>query len=336
MRRSGPQDRALPRRLGDTGLRAGPLGLGMAALGRPGYITIGHAVDFAGTDPAAAARRAYAVLDEARALGVVHIDAARSYGRAEQFLAGWLTERAIVPGEMTISSKWGYTYTADWRVDAERHEVKDHTPAALERQWPESRALLGRWLGLYQIHSATPGSGVLDDATVLDRLASLRDGGLVIGLTTSGPEQGETIRRALGIRRGGRRLFGAVQATWNPLETSAAPALAEAHAEGVGVIVKEALANGRLALRPGSAPGPHHRALVAAVPGAADPAQAALALAMAQPFADVVLSGAATVEHLRDNAGATGLLRAADPRALDAAAEDPGDYWATRAALPWN
>lgn len=177
---------------------------------------------------------------------------------------------------------------------------------------------------------------MLDDAAVLDRLAALREGGLAIGLSTSGPRQAEVVRRAVRIRRGGVPLFGAVQVTWNPLEPSAGAALAEAHGEGVGVIIKEALANGRLALRPGEPPGDAHRALLAAVPGAADPAQAALAVAMAQPFADVVLSGAATVEHLRANAGAVPLVAGADPAVPASLAEEPADYWSARAALPWN
>ncbi len=41
----------------------------------------------------------------------------------------------------------------------------------------------------------------------------------------------------------GVRLFDAVQATWNLLEPSAAPALEAAHASGFVMIIKEALAN---------------------------------------------------------------------------------------------
>ena len=41
-------------------------------------------------------------------------------------------------------------------------------------------------------------------------------------------------------------LFDAVQATWNLLEPSATDALTRAHAAGLTVIVKEAVANGRL------------------------------------------------------------------------------------------
>ena len=58
---------------------------------------------------------------------------------------------------------------------------------------------------------------------------------------------------------------------------------------------------------------------------------------LAQPWADVVLSGATTVEQLRSNL--TALDVAYDDeldRRLAPLAEDRAQYWATRAALPWN
>jgi aryl-alcohol dehydrogenase-like predicted oxidoreductase len=153
-------------------------GLGLAALGRPGYINLGHADDLGHAyDVGGMGARAYAVLDAAWAAGIRYFDAARSYGRAEEFLAGWLASRAIAPESVAIGSKWGYTYTADWRVDAPTHEVKEHSLANLERQLAESLGWLGAHLDLYQIHSATLESGVLDDRAVLERLARLRDAG---------------------------------------------------------------------------------------------------------------------------------------------------------------
>src|ERR687883_540800 len=165
------------------------IGLGLAALGRPGYINVDHARDLAGNyEPAAMEQRTHAVLDAAYDGGIRYFDAARSYGRAEDFLASWLATRRIAPGAVVVASKWGYTYTAGWRVDAERHEVKDHSLGTLRRQLAETRAWLGAHLSLYQIHSAL-------------------------------------------------------------LERGAGPALAEAHGAGMRVIVKEALANGRLTAR---------------------------------------------------------------------------------------
>lgn len=326
------------RPLGDSGLRATRMGLGMAAIGRPGYITLGHADDLgADRGRTAVGRHARTVLDAARALGIGYLDAARSYGAAEEILAHWLAGRGVPPGELTVASKWGYTYTAGWAVDAEVHEVKDHSVQALTRQFPESRALLGAHLAVYQVHSAMPESGVFDDDATLDELARLRDDeGLVIGLTASGPAQAAVIDRAIPIERRGAPLFRTVQATWNILEPSAGRALARAHDAGMGVIIKEGVANGRLTDRNAALAGHARERLISAVPGARSLDQAALAIAMAQPFADVVLSGAATVAQVRSNAAALALFATADPAAADGLAERPVDYWARRADLSWN
>jgi aryl-alcohol dehydrogenase-like predicted oxidoreductase len=326
--------------LGTTGLVVSRLGLGLAALGRPGYINLGHAADLHGDhDVAAMEGRAHAVLDAARQAGVCTFDVARSYGRAEAFLASWLHARAIPLGEVTVSSKWGYTYTAGWRTQAERHEVKDHSLATLRRQLAESRELLGDYLGLYQVHSATPESGVLDNRPVLEELGRLRTAGVKVGLTVSGPCQAETLWRALDVTVAGERLFDAVQATWNLLEPSVGPALAQAHAAGVGVIVKEALANGRLTGRNDDPAFAAQRCLldgVAAHLGATLDALA-LAAALAQPWADAVLSGAAGVGQLESNLAALRVAWDAEAaEQLRTVAEDAQAYWATRARLPWN
>jgi aryl-alcohol dehydrogenase-like predicted oxidoreductase len=301
------------------------IGLGLAALGRPGYINLGHAEDVSDASVDGMEAAAHAVLDAAYAAGVRHFDAARSYGCAEAFLASWLRERR--PEEVVISSKWGYRYTAGWRTTAERHEVKDLSAAHLRKQWQETEARLGKWLALYQIHSATLDSGVLEDAQVREELARLRARGIRIGLSTSGPGQAATIERALEV--GG---FDQVQATWNLHERSAGEALAAAHAAGLEVYVKEALANGRLTPR-GADP---RLAAAAAGRGVAED-QLALAAALAQPWAGVVLSGAATVAQLASNLDARGVeWQDGDERELAALAEEPDAYWKRRAQLPWN
>lgn len=317
--------------------------LGMAALGRPGYINLGHADDLGADRSVAALRRhAFDVLDAAWEAGVRHVDVARSYGRAEEFLGVWLEQRPDRAADVFVSSKWGYTYTAGWRVDAAEHEVKDHSVETLRRQLAATRTHLDGRLDLYQIHSATLATGVLDDPAVLEELARLRDAGVAVGLTTSGTDQADTLRRALQASIDGDNPFGWVQATWNVLETSVGPALAEAAAAGWSVIVKEAVANGRLTTR-GAAPGPER---VPPPPAAlTDVAHAhgvgldvvALAYVRAQPFVDVVLSGATTVAQLHSNLAARRLeLTDADLAALSGLAEAPPVYWARRARLPWN
>ena len=321
---------------GDDGPRVTRLGLGMAALGRPAYIDVGHAKDFPdGRSPEAMERHAHAVLDAAYAAGIRYVDCARSYGRAEVFVRAWLDARGFAPGEVVVGSKWGYRYVGGWRVDAKVQEVKDHSAGALAEQLAASREALGPHLALYQIHSATPESGVLDDAAVLDALAALRDGGVRVGVTVSGLAQADTVRRALGIQRGGAPLFSAVQATWNVLERACEGALAEAHAAGRTVMVKEALANGRLG--PRGAEGRAGPLAELARARGASPDAVALAAVLAQPWADLVLLGAATVAQLESNVTATGLaLSAAELAGLDTLRSDSAAYWSERAALRWT
>jgi aryl-alcohol dehydrogenase-like predicted oxidoreductase len=318
----------------------GRIGLGLAALGRPGYINLRHDADLP-TDHGVAAMEAHAhrVLDEAWASGVRYFDAARSYGRAEDFLGSWLRRREIPPAAVAVGSKWGYIYTAGWRADAEVHEVKDHSLATLRRQIGESRERLGEYLDLYQIHSATLDSGVLEDDGVLDELARLRRSGLGIGLSVSGPRQADTIRRALEVERDGQRLFSAVQATWNLLERAAEDALDEAHRAGVRVIVKEALANGTLTERNGD-PAMASRLDILRAEGArlgVGMDVVALAAALARPWADLVLSGAATPDQLRSNVRALACPRDDLSEArLGGLVMDSREYWARRASLPWS
>lgn len=324
------------RPLGATGLSVTPIGLGLAALGRPAYIDLGRAEDLRNERSVEAmARRAHAVLDAAFEAGVRYFDAARSYGRAEEFLAAWLDARGLGREDVTVGSKWGYTYVADWRVDAQVHEVKDHSLATLRRQTGETRALLGDRLALYQIHSATLESGVLEDRGVLAELARLRSDGLAIGLTTSGPRQADAIRRALEVEVDGIDPFGTVQTTWNLLEPSAGPALAEAHEAGWGVLVKEAMANGRLGPRADG----RHRAAVDALAErhGVGPDALAIAAALAQPWAGVVLSGAVTQEQLGSNVAAVDVtLGADDLDELGTLAEPAAAYWERRSGLPWS
>lgn len=317
-----------------------PIGLGLAALGRPGYINLGHDGDLAGDYAIASMReRAFEVLDAAWRLGIRYFDAARSYGRAETFLNDWLTTRQIDPQAVTVGSKWGYIYTADWQVTADKHEVKDHSLANLDRQFAESTAILSPYLRLYQIHSATEDSGVLENNEVLARLGELRDRGLVMGLSLSGPRQAETLRQAMTIMVSGRPLFWAVQATWNLLAQEAGPALAKAHDAGWGVIVKESLANGRLTTR-NNLPQYHTRMdkLIAIAQTHHTTVDAlAIAAVLAQPWANCVLSGATTVAQLESNCGALGVPWSAElGDMLTSFAEEPHQYWATRSQMSWN
>ncbi|HEX4250351.1 MAG TPA: aldo/keto reductase [Pseudonocardia sp.] len=313
------------------------LGLGLAAVARPAYITSGRTADL-GADRGVAALRSHtwSILDGAYSAGVRYLDVARSYGRAEDFLAGWLAVHPEVD-DVEIGSKWGYRYVGGWRLDAEVHEIKDHSLAAYREQIAETRALLGDRLDVYHVHSATLDSGALDNAELHRALGELRDSGVRVGISTSGPAQAEAVRGALEITVGGASLFTSIQSTWNLLETSVAPALAEAAASGARVIVKEPVANGRLA--PGgqdSSAGAAHAVRLAARLGIPVD-QLAIAAALAQPWAWRVLSGAVNPLQVASNVAAETVTLPDDvTEELAELVEPAGKYWATRSARAWR
>jgi aryl-alcohol dehydrogenase-like predicted oxidoreductase len=318
---------AMPRAtLGPGGPEVSRIGLGLAALGRPAYLTSGREADLPDRTVAGLRARTFSMLDAAYAAGIRYVDAARSYGRAEEFLAAWLAQRDHP--DLVAGSKWGYRYTGDWRLDAAQQEVKEHSLAMFTAQLAETRALLGARLSLYQVHSATLDSGLFGDRALLAALAQLRAEGVRLGLTTSGPRQADTIRRALEVTVAGQPLFTVAQVTWNLLEPSAGPAAAEAAAAGWAILVKEAVANGRLT--PAGDPPQPVTALAAERGVTAD--AIALAAALASPWATVVLSGAVTHPQLTSNLGALGV---GDLPALDVA-EEPAAYWAARSARAWH
>jgi aryl-alcohol dehydrogenase-like predicted oxidoreductase len=322
------------RDLGTHGPSITPIGLGLAALGRPGYLNLGHGQDLPeDRSVVALERHTHTVLDRAYELGVRFFDTARSYGRGEAFLGSWLQADPARAADVTIGSKWGYTYTADWQVDVDQHEVKDHTLPTFERQIAETRSHLGDHLAIEQIHSATLDSGVLARADVLDALSRLADEGVLIGLSLTGPEQARTLERALELTALGRAPFRCVQATWNLLEPSVGRALTDAHEAGWGVVLKEVVANGRLT------PGGEVPRAVRAVADAHDtgPDAVAIAAALAQPFTSAALSGATTVAQLESNLAAAELTLHEDELAMLAQIAEPAErYWSTRSDLPWT
>jgi len=329
------------RNFGKTGLMVTPIGLGMAALGRPGYINLGHASDLSQQyEIEAMEANTHQVINAAWQAGIRYFDAARSYGRGEAFLGNWLKEKEISFGEVTIGSKWGYTYTANWQVKAENHEVKEHKLPVLQRQWRESEENLSPFLKLYQIHSATLESGVLDNKEVLNQLIKLKQDGIKIGLSLSGESQKQTLQKALGIDTDGVLLFDAVQATWNVLEPSVGKELQHASDLGMGVIIKEVLANGRLTTRNQEQDFKSKMDMLQSMADKYETSIDALAMAAAlqQQFTDVVLSGAATVEQLQSNIKAlhVDLDSEEADHLIEELAETPGQYWQTRKQLEWN
>jgi len=290
--------------LGDSPLSVSRLGLGLAALGRPGYINLNHGNDLNHTYEVPAMKaQTHHMLTEASQMGINYFDVAQSYGKGEEFLSSWLVQHTTNTPPPHVGSKWGYIYTADWKVDAEVHEVKQHTLDVLDKQWASSYERLGTHLRLYQIHSATFESGVLQNVPVLERLASLKAQNILIGLSLSGPQQGAVLQEAMKIEIDKVRLFDCVQATWNLLEPSVGIYLETAANMGMGVIIKEVLANGRLTTRNNE---PSFTSKLKILQRAANVSHLSidalsLAAALQHSWVHIVLSGAVTVQQLRSN-----------------------------------
>jgi aryl-alcohol dehydrogenase-like predicted oxidoreductase len=305
-------------------------------------VTLNHSSDLGGRyDQSAMESHAHDVLDAAFDAGIRYVDAARSYGRAEDFLASWLRKREIKPAEITVASKWGYTYTAGWSTSATQHEIKDQSLGAFERQLAESVERLGQYLSLYQIHSVTAEGKTLEDNALIDAIARLRERGIRAGLSVSGAGQAVAIRRSLDVRRDGERVFDSVQATWNLLERGAESALQDAHDAGMKVVVKESLANGRLTQTNRD----EDDVLYPAVARIRELAESrgttvetlALAAALARPWAKFVLTGAATVDQVRSNAAALEVAYDAEiDEHLRSVSVASDEYWRARSSFKWN
>src|ERR1700693_1839672 len=102
--------------LGAGGPVVSRIGLGLAALGRPAYITSGREDDLPDRSVTGMRSPTFSMLDPGYAAGVRYVDAARSYGRAEEFLADWLARRGHA--DVIVGSEGGDRYTGDRRPGA--------------------------------------------------------------------------------------------------------------------------------------------------------------------------------------------------------------------------
>ena len=193
------------------------LGLGTAALGRPQYINV-RQENYDNSNIEEFRKQSFKVLEEAYQLGIRYFDTAPGYGLAEELLLEWLQTKD--DATIKVATKWGYTYTANFDVNAKVHEVKEHSLAKLKEQWTFSKQLLP-YFKVYQIHSATLETGVLENKAVLEQLAFLKkEHNIKIGLTTTGTNQVEVIKKGLNVVVNGNQLFDVFQVTYNFLDQS--------------------------------------------------------------------------------------------------------------------
>ena len=313
------------------------IGLGLAALGRPEYINIRPLTPI---DKSIEAFKANTlkVLDEAYQLGIRDFDVAPSYGLGEQFLLDWYSSRAHK--DVRLSTKFGYTYVADWQLGFDgKHEIKEHSLAKLNEQWNISKALLPN-LNIYQIHSATLDSGVLTNRAVLSRLHELKlQHSLKIGLSSSGTEQAKIIKEAQKVVFDGMELFDSFQVTFNIFEQSTFTVLKALLKKGKTIIIKEALANGRM-FRTSNFK--HYEKAYSYLEELEEKYKVgidaiAIRFIMDNLEPNLILSGASNVEQLRLNLKALDFELNTDEIAqLKSLVISPEDYWQERRNLVWN
>lgn len=313
-----------------------PIGLGTAAIGRPQYINLRQEmVHFESLDTFW--EKGMDTLEAAYKLGVRYFDTAPGYGMSEQMLVEWV-EMKNDPS-IEIATKWGYTYTANYEHDAIIHEVKDHSIKQLNRQWDHSYLLLP-FLTTYQIHSASFETGVLKNEEVLNRLAEIKTKhNLKIGLTTSGADHMDVLKYALDVEVNQQPLFEVFQVTYNILDQSLSDLAGQIHAAGFRIIVKEALANGRLFPHQTYE---HYHPLYEQLKRLAEKYHVgidAIALRFCveslEPYK--VLSGGSTVHHVEENVKANSIeLEPEDLSSLRSFATEPENYWHERKRLGWN
>ncbi|WP_299016388.1 aldo/keto reductase [uncultured Polaribacter sp.] len=312
------------------------LGLGTAALGRPQYINV-RLESCDNSDLEIFRKQSFQVLEEAYNLGLRYFDTAPGYGLAEKLLLEWLQTKN--DSNIEIATKWGYTYTANFKKNAKIHEVKEHSLAKLKEQWQFSKQLLPH-LKVYQIHSATLETGVLENTDVLNYLSDLKTKfNLKIGLTTTGTNQVEVIKKALKVKVKNESLFDVFQVTYNFLEQSLLKISDELIAQNKKLVIKEALANGRVLLNKNY---PNYQKAYNALEKIAAKHKVgadAIALQFCKQTIpnSVVLSGASSKTQLQQNLKMVDIFLSEEEIALLKSFKVlPENYWAERKKLLWN
>lgn len=310
------------------------IGLGLASLGRPGYINIGHGEDL-GEDRSLSKMRAncHQVLDYAYENGIRYFDVARVYGNAEEFLSSWIRKQSNFSG--FVGSKWGYEYLANWEINVEKHERKDHSASFLKHQWVETRMNLGKSIDLYHIHSVTPDSKVLDDAEVIKELEAIKKGGIDIGISTSGPEQKKTIENLIKVNEK-LELFSFLQSTINIFDQSCISILNEAANQKINIIAKEVFSNGMLT----NVNKKYHIKEIENLKNTAKELELSLEelsflWVYQQPYIKIVLTGASTIPQIKENLKSLNKVKTIIPE-LTKFAIPVKEYWAIRKTLSWN
>ena len=181
----------------------------------------------------------------------------------------------------------------------------------------------------------TPESAVLKDKDVIQELQAIKKGGVDIGISTSGPQQKDTITELLEINKS-EKLFTFIQCTINIFEQSCIEVLKMASDQGINVIAKEIFANGRLTNLNNNL---HQDNFIQITKEASNLnitiEDLALVWVYQLPFVKIVLTGASTIDQLDSNLNSLNQIDIELP-SLNNYRLSQVDYWNTRKTLSWN
>jgi len=254
----------MPRPLGTTGILVSPLGLGTVKLGRDRAVK--YPQPFQIPDDAAAAE----LLRACQKVGITLIDTAPAYGEAEERLG------RIIPScggrhRWTIITKAGESFDPETGVS-----IYDFSPQSIRTSVEASLARLKiQRLDGVLLHSDGQDEWILRESGALGMLTNLKKKGMIraTGISTK-TAAGALEAAALGPAGG----CDILMLTLNAQEQADLPAIRAAHANGVGVLIKKALASGH------------------------EPAPDAIARCFAEPGVSSIIIGTINPAHIAENA----------------------------------
>lgn len=242
------------RPLGKTGILLSPIGFGAFKIGRNQGIK--YAQSYALPDEAEVGQLLNQVLD----LGINYIDTAPAYGLSEERIGKALAHRRH---EFVLSTKVGEEFS-------DGRSAFDFSPQAVQKSIERSlQRLKTEWLDVVFIHSSGEDLRIMAETGTVEALQRLKAAGTIraIGLSA------KTVEGA----RATLEWADAVMVEYHLQDQSHEPVMDEAARRGVGVVVKKALASGRL------------------------DAESALRFALGRAGVASAVVGTLKIEHLRAN-----------------------------------
>lgn len=242
------------RRLGRSGLHVTRLGFGAFKIGR--NVGIKYPEGYELPDERAAERLLNGVLD----LGVNYIDTAPAYGLSEERIGRALAHRRA---EFVLSTKVGEVFedgrsTYDFSAGAVRSSV--------ERSL---RRLRSDVLDIVYIHAHADDVAIMTATDAPGALSELKSSGLIraVGLSAKTPAGAVAALKWADV----------LMLEYHPAAREMEPVISAAASAGVGIVIKKALAGGRL------------------------PPETALSFVLGNASVDGAVVGGLSLEHMREN-----------------------------------